>query len=68
MKLKITWLLTLIMALTVQFAFAQEKTVNDVKNNVENTLNTATEVISFTKIEDSICFVCIQPSCCGATP
>ena len=31
-------------------SFAQKQTVNDVKNNVENTLNTATEVISFTKV------------------
>ncbi len=31
-------------------SFGQEKTVTDVKNNVENTINTATEVISFTKI------------------
>ena len=31
-------------------SFAQEQTVKDVKNNVENTINTATEVISFTKI------------------
>ena len=30
--------------------FAQEKTVSDVKNNVENTISTATDVISFTKI------------------
>lgn len=29
---------------------AQEKTVNEVKNNVENTISTATEVVSFTKI------------------
>ena len=31
-------------------SIAQEQTVKDVKNNVENTINTATEVISFTKI------------------
>ncbi|WP_298781091.1 mechanosensitive ion channel domain-containing protein [uncultured Polaribacter sp.] len=31
-------------------SFGQEQTVKDVKSNVENTLNTATEVISFTKI------------------
>lgn len=30
--------------------FAQKETVNDVKNNVENTISTATDVISFTKI------------------
>ncbi len=31
-------------------SLAQEQTVKDVKNNVENTISTATEVISFTKI------------------
>ncbi|MEE9406646.1 MAG: mechanosensitive ion channel domain-containing protein [Polaribacter sp.] len=31
-------------------SIAQEKTVNQVKDNVENTISTATEVVSFTKI------------------
>ena len=30
--------------------FAQEETVNEVRGNVKNTISTATEVISFTKI------------------
>lgn len=42
--------LCILFLLTVISSFAQEKTVDDVKNNVENTISTATEVISITKI------------------
>ena len=40
----------IIFALASISGFAQKETVNDVKNNVGNTISTATEVISITKI------------------
>ncbi len=40
----------IIFALISVSGFAQKETVNDVKNNVGNTISTATEVISITKI------------------